>query len=110
MRRSCPQAFPRRRFSASRSSWRLNRQESDAEDFCIARLDRVALFFDCRGVVLHGLDVLERLAPGFLLGLRMRGPQAADVDNQLLGLAAEAERLKQSRGVRIGRILEDAVR
>src|SRR5580692_4897639 len=83
---------------------------SDAEDSCIARLDAVALLFHRDRVVLHGLDVLERHAPGLLLGLRMHRAQAADIDDELLGLAAEAERLKQLRRVRIGRALEYPVR
>src|SRR4051812_7012533 len=69
------------------------RRESDAEDLCIARLDRIALSFDRRGVVFHRLDVPERLAAWLLLRLGMRRAQAADVDDQLLRLAAEAERL-----------------
>src|SRR6266852_5278784 len=84
--------------------------ESNAEEFGVARLDRVALFFHRGGVILHGLDVLERRAPRLLLGLRMRRAQAADIDDELLGVAAEAERLKQFCRVRIGRGLEDAVR
>src|SRR5580692_1332747 len=82
---------------------------SDAEDSCIARLDAVALLFHRDRVVLHGLDVLERHAPGLLLGLRMHRAQAADIDDELLGLRAEAERLKQPGRVRIRRVLEDAV-
>src|ERR1700694_4738951 len=83
---------------------------SNAEDFCIAYLDRVALFFNCGGVILHGLDVLEGRASRLLLGLRMHRAQAADIDDELLGVPAEAERLKQLCRVRIGRGLEDPVR
>src|SRR4051812_23527160 len=82
---------------------------SNAEDLGIARLDRVAFFFHGGRVVLHGLDLLEWLATRLLLGLRMRRAQATDIDNELLGVAAEAERLKQPRRVRIGRRLEHPV-
>src|SRR4030081_1141170 len=67
---------------------------SNVEYFGVARLDRIALFFHRNRIILHGLDVLERPAPGLLLGLRMHRPQAADVDDQLLGVPAKAERLK----------------
>ncbi len=40
----------------------------------------------------------------------MHRAQAADIDDELLGIAAKAERLKQFRRVRIGRGLEDPVR
>src|SRR6185369_15358009 len=68
--------------------------ESNAEQLGVARLDRVALFFHRRGVILHGLDILERLAPRLLLILRVNRTQAANIDDELLGVAAKAERLK----------------
>src|SRR5258706_7708886 len=83
---------------------------SNAEDLGVTRLDRVAFFFHGCGVILHGLDILERLAPRLLLGLRMHRTQTADVDDQLLGVAAKAERLKQFCRVRMRRVLEDTVR
>src|ERR1700676_128477 len=83
---------------------------SNAEDFCVARLDRVALSFHRGRVVLHGLDILERPPPRLLHGLRMHRAQTAGIDRELLGVAAKAERLKQSCRVRIGRGLEDSVR
>src|SRR3954464_8162076 len=77
---------------------------SNAEDFCVARLDGLAFLLYRRRVVLHGLDVLERLAPRLLARLRMHRAEAADIDDELLRLAAEAERLEQPCRVRIGRI------
>jgi hypothetical protein len=79
----------------------------DMEQLAVARLDRLALSFHRGGGVLHGLDVLQRFAPRLLRGLRMHRAQATDVDDELLGLPAEAERLKQFCRVRIGRTLED---
>src|SRR5205807_5425239 len=83
---------------------------SNAEQLGIARLDRVALFFHGDRIVLHGLDILERLAAGLLLGLWMHRAQAADIDDELLCLSAEAERLEQFCRVRIWRGLEYPVR
>src|SRR5438552_996040 len=83
---------------------------SDAEQFCLARLDRLAFLLDRRGVVLHGLDVLQRRAPGLFLRLRMHRTQTPDIDDDLLCLTAQAEGLEQSCGVRMRRGLEDAVR
>src|SRR5215831_19480034 len=83
---------------------------SDVEDLRIARLDRLTLFFDRRRIVLHGLNLLERLAARLVLRVRMHGAQAADIDDELLRLAAEAEGLKKFCRIGIGRGLEDAVR
>src|ERR1035438_3831757 len=77
---------------------------SNVEQFGVMRLDRVALFFHRGRVVLHGLDVLERSAPRLFLGLRMHRAQAADIDDELLGITAEAERLEQLCRVRTGQI------
>src|ERR1700712_1164401 len=74
---------------------------SNAEYFGVARLDRIALFFHRGRIILHGLDVLERPPPGLLLGLRMHRPQATNIDDQLLGVPAKAERLKQFRSIGI---------
>src|SRR5262245_33267191 len=81
---------------------------SDVEDPGVARLDRVTAVFDCSSVILHGFDVFQRLAAGFLLRLRMHRAQPTDIDDELLRLAAETERLKQLGRVRVGRTLEDA--
>src|SRR5258708_37457453 len=48
---------------------------SNAEDFAVACLDRVALFFHSNRVILHGLDVLEALSARLLLGPRARRGQ-----------------------------------
>ena len=53
---------------------------------------------------------LNGLRPGFLLDLRMHRAQAADVDDELLALRGEAIALEQPRGVRVRRVLENAVR
>src|SRR5262249_42118605 len=76
---------------------------SNVEDLAVARLDLLALLLNRRGVVLHGLDVLERLAAGLVLRVRVHRAQAADINDQLLGLAAERERLEQLCRIRIGR-------
>src|SRR5215469_2660940 len=83
---------------------------SDVEDLRIVRLDRLTLFFDSRRIVLHGLDLLERLAARLVLRVRMHGAQAADIDDELLRFAAEAEGLEELCRIGIGRGLEDAVR
>src|SRR5665213_3903188 len=83
--------------------------ESDVEDLAVAGLDGVALPFHSGSIVFHGLDLLEWLAPRLLLRLRMHRAQPAGIDDQLLRIAAEAERLEQLCGVRIGRALEDTV-
>ena len=46
------------------------------------------IFSTAGGVVLHQLDLAERLAAGLLLDLRMHRAQAADIDDELLALAA----------------------
>src|ERR1700682_4626425 len=48
---------------------------SDAEDFRVALLDLIRLLLDGGRVVFHDLDVLERGASRFFLGLRMHGAQ-----------------------------------
>ena len=50
------------------------------------------------------------LRPAFSFVLRMHRAQAADIDDELLRLAAEAEGLEQACRVRMRRGLEDAVR
>src|SRR5262249_31677930 len=92
--------------------WQAGTHErrSDVEDLGVARLYLIALFLDRRGIVLHGLDVLQRLAAGLLLGVRMYRAQAANVHDQLLRFAAHAERLEQFCRVWMRRVLENAVR
>ena len=81
-----------------------------SENLRVVRLDVFAHAFDRGRIVLHDLDVVERLAAGFLPGGGMHRAQAARVDDELLALGGETEALEQSRRVRIGRALEDAVR
>src|SRR3954468_23776414 len=95
-RRFCRPAIPRRTFLATGSSL----PKSNVEQLGIMRLDRIALFFHRRRVVFHGLDILEWLASRLLPGVRMHRAQAADVDDELLCVTAEAERLEQLCGVR----------
>src|SRR3984957_15444022 len=82
---------------------------SDAEDTGVALPDGTPLLLHRRGIILQGLDVLERGPAGLLFGLRMQRTQSADVDDELLGFAAETERLKEFRRVGIRRAFEDAV-
>src|SRR3981189_1532438 len=113
-----PPAFSATIFSASVSATEIFGSSdvivgfggSNVEQLGIVRLDGVALFFNRGGIILHGLDVLERLASSLFLGLRMHRAQAADIDDELLGVPAEAERLNQLCRVRMGRGLENAVR
>src|SRR5882757_11513582 len=84
--------------------------QSYVEYLGVTRLDGLALFFDRGGVIFHGLDILQRLAAGLVLRIGVHRAQASDIDDELLRLATEAERLKQLGGVWIGRVLEDAVR
>src|SRR4051812_11715967 len=82
---------------------------SHSEQLAVARLDLLAHLFHRRRIVLHLLDLAERLAPGLLLDPGMQRTQAADIDRQLLRLGREAEALEQPRGVRIGGVLEQRV-
>src|ERR1700754_1416917 len=93
----------------SRSSAIGGIRRSNVEDLAVAGFDRCALFFDGGRIVLHGLDILERRAPRLFFCLRMRRAQAAGIDDELLRIAAEAERLEQLCRVRIRRSLEDAI-
>src|ERR671931_1197031 len=80
-----------------------------SEQFTVTRLDLFAHLLHRGRIVLHFLDLAERLASGLLLGLRMQRTQACEIDRELLRLGREAEALEQPRGVRIGRILEQRV-
>src|SRR6185436_11097140 len=57
----------------------------------VVRLDLLAHLLDRGRIVLHLLDLTERLAAGLLLDARMHRAQAADIDDELLGLRREAE-------------------
>src|SRR5439155_11308669 len=83
---------------------------SHAEQSAVARLDLLARPLDAGGVLRHGLDIAERLAAGLLLDQRMHRPQGPEIDDELLAFLREAIALEQSRRVRIGRVLEHAVR
>src|ERR1700689_258621 len=82
---------------------------SDAEDAGVALPDGTALLLHGRGIILQGLDVLQRSPALLFLGLRMQRTQSADVDNELLGFAAETERLKKFCRVGVRRAFENAV-
>src|SRR5579871_385244 len=82
---------------------------SDAEDAGIALLDAGALLLDRSRVILQRLDVLQGNPARLFLGLRMQRAQSTDVDDELLRLAGEAERLEQFCRVRVRCALEDAV-
>src|SRR5688572_810401 len=71
------------------------------EQLTIPFLDLFALLLDRDRVLLQSLDLLEGLAAGLFLGLRMQRAQRGDVDDELLALRAERPVLKQPRGVRI---------
>src|SRR5207245_2341626 len=75
---------------------------SHAEQSAVARLDLLARPLDAGGVLLHGLDIAERLAAGLLLDQRMHRPQGPDIDDELLAFLREAIALEQSRRVRMG--------
>src|ERR1700742_5214884 len=75
----------------------------------VVRLDLLALLLDRSGVLLHHLDLGERLEAGLLLGERMPRAQAALVDDQLLALRRESVGLEEPRRVGIGRRLEHRV-
>src|SRR6266508_3375401 len=82
---------------------------SNSEQFAVTRLDLFAHLLHRSRIVLHFLDLAERLASGLLLGLRMQRTQACEIDRELLRFRREAEALEQPRGVRIGRVLEQRV-
>src|SRR5260221_124055 len=82
----------------------------DVEDLDVMLLDLVAHLFDRSGVILHDLDVLERRAAGLFLSLRMHGPQAPDIDDQLLAFRSETVSRKQLGSVRIWGGFEHPVR
>src|ERR1700704_1750865 len=79
------------------------------EQFAVARLDLLAHLFHRRGIVLHLLDLAERLAPRLLLDPGMQRTQTADIARKLLGLRRKTEALEEPRGVRIGCVLEQRV-
>src|SRR5713101_8420962 len=79
------------------------------EQLAVARLDLFAHLVDAGSVLLHGLDLVERLAAGLLLGRRMHRAQSAEIDDQLLAFRREAVALEQPRRIRVGRVLENSV-
>src|SRR6185436_10839967 len=83
---------------------------SNLEQLGVTHPDLFAVLLDAFGVVLQRLDVLERPVTGLLLGLGMHRAQAADVDDELLALRAEAIALEQARRVGVRCVLEQAVR
>src|SRR6266851_8822979 len=82
----------------------------DVKDLDVMLFDLVAHLFDRSGVILHHLDVLEWRAAGLFLGLRMHGPQAPDIDDQLLAFRSETVSRKQFGSIRIWRGFEHAGR
>src|SRR6185437_13560470 len=95
---------------ARRSRMAFESKDLDAEDPGVTRLDCTGLLLHRHRIVLQRLDVLERRPARLFFCLRMCRAQTADVDDELLGFAAEAVGLEQPGRIRIGRILEDAVR
>src|SRR5262249_44077234 len=83
---------------------------SHPEQLAVARLDLLARPFDADGVLLHGLDVAERLAPGFALDQGMHRPQRAEIDDQLRAFGRKEVAWEQSRRVGVRRFLEESVR
>src|SRR6202521_5871678 len=63
----------------------------------VQRLDLLALRLDGDRIVLHHLDLAQRLSPRLVLDQRMDRAQAADVDHELLGLDREHVALEQDR-------------
>src|SRR5947199_2536750 len=98
------------RFTSSQRETDLDyssrRRLLDSEQPAIARFDLLAHLLHCGGIVLHLLDLAERLAARLLLDLRMQRAQSANIDDELLRLGREAEALKQPRGIGIWCVLE----
>src|SRR5262249_13164860 len=86
------------------------RMVSDTEDLRVARLNLLAIFENCRGVVFHHVVLAQRRAPRMLLGLGRHRPQPADIDAELLAFRREAEALEQARCIRVWCCLEQAIR
>src|SRR5829696_74018 len=84
--------------------------QSHAKQLAVARLNRLAVLLDRGGILFHGFDLVEWLAPVGFLGLRMQGSHLADIYDQLLALLCEAVALEQPRSVGIRCGFEDAVR
>src|SRR5262249_16388128 len=105
---------------AACSTWRLEKRPlltvdslstlSHPEQPAVARLDLFAHALDAGGILLHGFDLAQGLAPGLLLHLRMHRTHAAEIDDHLLALGREAIALEQPRRVGIGRIAENSIR
>src|ERR1700754_3714487 len=86
------------------------RSTSNSENLAVARIDVLRVLLDAGRIVLHHLDVLERLAARLFLGVGVHRAKRADIDDELLAFGGEAEALEQPRGIRVRRGLEHAVR
>src|SRR5262249_39644638 len=76
----------------------------------VSRLDVLAAGLDRGRIVLHRLDVVERLSAGLLDHLRVERAQTADCVGELLRLEAEPPALEQPRRIGVRRLPEDRVR
>src|SRR5437763_12499243 len=90
------------RFTSSQRETDLDyssrRRLLDSEQPAIARFDLLAHLLRCGGIVLHLLDLAERLAARLLLDLRMQRAQSDNIDDVLMCLGRGAEDMKQQRG------------
>src|SRR5262249_40066446 len=84
--------------------------DSHMKNPAVAGLDLIRGSLDGRRVILHRFDFREWPTPGLFLGVRMHGPQTADIDRILLRFCREAVALEQPRGIWIGRSFENPVR
>src|SRR6478736_7951760 len=74
---------PQRRFKTT--------TPSNPENLRVACLNLLAHPFDRHSILLHDLDLAERLAAGLLLGLQVLRTHAAMIDDELLRFRGEAE-------------------
>src|SRR3981081_301880 len=100
----------RSRHCAPLPTLRSHIAHSHPEQLAVARVDLLARRLDAGGVLLHGLDIAERLAAGLLLHLAVHGAHSAEIDDELLAFRGKAIALEQPRRIRVRRILEDGVR
>ena len=87
-RRRLEHPAPVRTFNVYRVTRLAERHTLNILVYCA--LISVALLLDRRGVVLHDLDLVHRLAAGLVLDQLMRRAQAADLDVELLAFAPTA--------------------
>src|SRR5258708_30153996 len=90
--------------------WEPRGPRLHSENFGVACPDFFAEPLHRGRVLLHQLDFAKRSPAGLLLDLRVKRTHSAPIDHELLAFGAEAEALKQSRRVRIGRRFEEAIR